>query len=441
MCVLSGNSGNAGGGGFKWVPNTVVFMSDRVFARGDTPFRNRDALSDLYTPTELVGRDEELTQYKNYLEPVVWGEDPNNVFLYGKTGVGKTAATKYLISALESDVAEYDDTRVESVQINCDGLSTSYRVAVAVVNAIRDPHDQISESGYSTSEVYRMMWHELDNLASETPPDQTTIVLLVLDEIDHTEVGEDSILYQLSRAQENDNLERTRIGVIGISNDLTFSDQLSPKVKSSLCQKKIFFETYDAEELHAVLEQRASVAFKDGALEPGVIGLCAAYGRKQSGDAREAIDLLRAAGDIARNDDREVVTETDVDEGQARVERENIVEGVRSLHEHSRYTLYALSTLAAEGEAPARTRGIHRRYEVICDLAAATPLTLRRVRDFLRELEMLGAVDIKEQNRGPRGGQYLETELGHPIGVMVTALDDTIEKLGAHDSIAEHVPE
>ncbi len=416
-------------------------MTDRVFARGSTPFRNRDALSDRYTPSELVGRDEELAQYKEYLEPVVWGEDPNNIFLYGKTGVGKTAATKYLLSALEADVADYDDTHVESVQVNCDSLSTSYRVAVAIVNEIREPHEQISESGYSTSEVYEMMWRDLDAIAEETPPDQTTIVLLVLDEIDHTEVGEDSILYQLSRAEENQNLQRARIGVIGISNDLTFSDRLSPKVNSSLCQKKIFFETYDANELEAVLEQRASVAFEDGAIESGVLSLCAAYGRKQSGDAREAIDLLRAAGDIARSDDREIVTEADVEEGRARVERENVVEGVRSLHEHSRYTLYALSTLAAEGETPARTRTVYERYELVCDLAVADPLTLRRVRDFLRELEMLGAVTLTEQNRGSRGGQFLEADIRHPIDVMVTALDGTIDELGAHDSIVEYLPE
>jgi cell division control protein 6 len=283
-----------------------------------------------------------------------------------------------------------------------------------------------------------MMWRELDGLADESPGNREHIVLLVLDEVDHTDAGEDSILYQLSRARENGNVEQVKIGVIGISNDLTFSDQLSPKVKSSLCQKKIFFETYDAEELRAVLEQRASVAFRQDALESGVIGLCAAHGRRHSGDAREAIDLLRAAGDIARNDNRETVTEEDVEEGRERVERESIVEGVRSLHEHSRYTLYALSTLAAEDETPARTRAIHERYEVICDLAAADSLTLRRVRDFLRELEMLGAVDVREQNRGPRGGQYLEAELGHSVDVMVTALDDTIETLGAHDTITEY---
>ena len=411
-------------------------MSDPVFTRGKTPFADRDVLSDRYTPDKLVGRDTELQQYTDYLEPAIWGEDPNNIFLYGKTGVGKTAATRYLLSHLQQDVEQYPDTEIESVYINCDGLTTSYRVAIDIINSLREPPNKIGESGYSTSEVYDMMWDELESIGSENDSGKTVIVLLVLDEIDHTEVGEDSILYQLSRAAEQNTLNSTRVGVIGISNDLTFSDRLSPKVKSSLCQKKIFFETYEADELRKVLQQRATIAFKEDALDSGVIPLCAAYGRKQSGDAREALDLLRAAGDIARNDNRAVVTEEHVTEGQSRVQREGIIAGVRSLHDHSRYVLYALATLSAENQTPARTRTIHERYINICDIAGVEALTSRRVRDFLRELDMLGALTISERNQGEAGGHYYEFELDHALETIVTALEGTINEVGIHESVS-----
>jgi Zn-dependent oligopeptidase len=106
---------------------------------------------------------------------------------------------------------------------------------------------------------------------------------------------------------------------------------------------------------------------------------------------------------------------------------------------------------------------VYERYELVCDLAVADPPTLRRVRDFLRELEMLGALTIEAQNRGPRGGQFLEADIGHAIDAMitaldgtidamvtaldgtidamVTALDGTIDELGAHNSIVEHLPD
>jgi cell division control protein 6 len=304
------------------------------------------------------------------------------------------------------------------------------------VNALREPHNQISESGYSTSEVYNRMWKELDSLAAAgNSSADSNIIILVLDEVDHTEAAEDSILYQLSRAGENNKLEHGRIGVIGISNDLTFTGQLSPKVESSLCQKKLFFDTYDANELREVLEQRAETAFKQDALDDGVIPRCAAYGRRQSGDAREALDLLRAAGDIARNEGLEIVREEHVEAGIQRVQREEVIEGIRTLHEHSQYALYALATLEAEAVAPARTRTVYERYEVVCQLAAVDPLTSRRVRDFLRELSMLGAVEMKEQNKGKSGGQYYEFQLAHPLETMVVALDDMIEDIGMHSSL------
>jgi Cdc6-like AAA superfamily ATPase len=46
-------------------------MSDPVFTRGKTPFADRDVLSDRYTPDKLVGRDTELQQYTDYLEPAI----------------------------------------------------------------------------------------------------------------------------------------------------------------------------------------------------------------------------------------------------------------------------------------------------------------------------------------------------------------------------------
>ncbi len=209
-------------------------------------------------------------------------------------------------------------------------------------------------------------------------------------------------------------------------------------MKSSLCQKEIFFGTYDAGELRAVLRQRARIAFADDALDDGVIPLCAAYGRKQSGDAREALDLLRAAGDIARNEGREHVQEADVEEGRDRVQREEVIEGVRTLHDHSHYALYALCTLAEEDATPARTRNVYTRYKQVCQMEMSDPLTSRRVRDFLQELAMLGALNIKEQNKGMSGGQYYEFELAHQIESMLLALEDTIGNIGMYESLDEY---
>jgi len=405
-------------------------MGSHSFERSTTPFTNREALLDDYTPDTLVGRDHEIDEYHEALEPVIYGEQPNNVFLYGKAGVGKTAATKYLLRNLEQDADQYPDLTLSTAYINCDGFETSYRVGVALVNALRDPEAHIPESGYSKSEVYAKLWKDLD--------DRGGIILIVLDEVDHINQGEDSILYQLSRARENENLHDARVGVIGISNDLTFRERLSPKVRSSLCERTISFPHYDARELREVLEQRADVAFKPDALKDDVIPKCAALGAQASGDARHALDLLLTAGDIARGAGEGVVKEKHVEQALERVERKEIEEGISDLNDHERYILYALATLAAENETPVRSREIYPRYKEVCSLAAREPHTGRWLRDHLDELGMLGILSVTEKNEGLAGGKYREYDLQQDLGLVVTALEETIGSLGVHDSLESY---
>jgi len=89
-------------------------------------FQERDVLREDYQPEEIVGRDEELQQYISALQPVINGDQPANIFLYGKAGVGKTACTRYLLRELKDDAAEFD-VDLTTIRTNCEDLSTSYQ--------------------------------------------------------------------------------------------------------------------------------------------------------------------------------------------------------------------------------------------------------------------------------------------------------------------------
>lgn len=396
-----------------------------MFERDTDIYRNRDALREDYQPDELVGRDEELQAYQTELQPVINGEQPNNIFLYGKTGVGKTAATRYLMSHLQEDANQYDDIDFTLVFLNCDGLTSSYQIATRLVNEFRDETNQISTTGYPRSSVYEMLWKELDEVGGT--------VLVVLDEIDH--VQDDSILYQLPRARANGNLTSTKVGIIGISNDFSFREDLSPKVKSSLCEQEIHFPAYDANDLQKILSQRAEAAFYDDVLDEGVIPLCAAYGAKDAGDARQSIDLLMKAGDIARDRDTETVTDEHVEQGRRDLERGRIKEGINGLTQHGHLVLYALLTLDLEEITPVRSRDIRPRYSRFAERAGRDPLVPRRMRDHLSELAMLGLVSVTERNEGRRGGTYREYNIDVNPELIFTALDDVMENVGIHESV------
>lgn len=402
-----------------------------LFERDTEIYENRDALREDYQPDQLVGRDEEIQMYQAALQPVINNEQPNNVFLYGKTGVGKTAATRYLLSHLKEDAAQYEDLDLHLTFLNCDGLTSSYQIATHLVNELRDDTDQISTTGYPRATVYEMLWNELNSIGGS--------ILIVLDEVDHVE--DDSILYQLPRARANNNLTDAKIGIIGISNDFSFRDNLSPKVKSSLCEQEIHFPAYDASDLQLILEQRAAVAFHDDVLESSVIPLCAAYGAKDAGDARQSIDLLMKAGDLAREEnDTTTITTSHVENGRHDLERGRIEEGISGLTQHGHLVLYSLLTLHLENETPIRSRDVRPRYTRFAQRAGRDPLVPRRMRDHLSELAMLGLVSVTERNEGRRGGTYREYTLEMDVQLILSALDEIITDVGVHDSLQDHLP-
>jgi cell division control protein 6 len=400
-----------------------------MFERDTEVYENRDALREDYQPDELVGRDPELERYKTALQPVINGEQPNNIFLYGKTGVGKTAGTKYLLDHLVEDAAQYDDIRLTVKMLNCDGLSTSYQIATRLVNKFRADVNQISTTGYPRATVYDLLWDELDKCGGT--------IIIVLDEVDH--IDDDSILYQLPRARANGNLSEAKIGIIGISNDFSFRDNLSPKVKSSLCEEELQFPAYDADELIQILSQRADVAFHDGVLDESVHRLCAAYGARDAGDARQSLDLLMKTGDIARDRETDTITDDLVREAREELERGRIREGITGLTQHGHLVLYALLTLEQQEKTPARTRDIRPRYTSFAEQIGADPLVPRRMRDHLGELSMLGIVSAVERNEGRRGGTYREYSIEMDVDMILNALEDTVAEVGIHESVAGKV--
>lgn len=412
------------------MPTPTTGSNGFSFTPQEFPYENREALLDDYTPEVLVGRDNELEEYHAALLPAINGEQPDNIFLYGKAGVGKTASTRFLLNQLHED-ADQHNVNIHSNMVNCDGLNTPYRVGIELVNSYRPPESQVSESGYALGQVYDMLWEELDK--------QGGLHILVLDEVDH--LKDDSLLYQLSRARENESISNARIAVIGISNDLTFKDSLSPKVRSSLCERAISFSTYDANDLRAVLDQRREVAFQDDVLSEDVIPLCAAYGAQESGDARKALDLLAKGGDKAREDESEsdLVREEHVRAGQELLEREEIQKGIIDLNEQERLTLYALATFEASGEAPAKSRDHYERYERLADRAGREPLSERWLRNQTDELDMLGLARVEEQNEGRRAGVYRQHGLRQDIGIVLDALNETIESVGVHESVRPYI--
>lgn len=389
-------------------------MSVDEFGRNTSIFRDEDVLTDDYTPDELPGREDEIKQYQSALQPVINGSKPKNIFLYGQSGIGKTIVTEKITDRLREDQKKFDDVNIDIVFLLCKSYTTSYQVAGHLLNELLPKNRQINISGYSFGEILEKLWTQLNNT-------DATHVLIVLDEIDS--IGsDDDILYHLPRCSSNGKVDGTQVGVIGICNDLQFYEGLEARVQSSLCDREIHFQPYDANQLNDILSQRAEEAFADGALSGEVIPLVSALVAQNTGSARDALDMLSYAGEIAQMQDADTVTTEHVREAEERLETNKLREEVKGLTTQAKLTLYSVLALEQEGVDPIRSEDIYDRYQKAASAIDADIKTSRTVREHLATLSMEGLLTITQQNKGIKGGIYNIYELGESGEIIENAI-------------------
>ena len=76
------------------------------FLTGPKIFKNRDVMRATYIPEDLPHREEQITRIGKILATILKGGVPSNIFLYGKTGTGKTAVALYVLKHLVAKCEE-----------------------------------------------------------------------------------------------------------------------------------------------------------------------------------------------------------------------------------------------------------------------------------------------------------------------------------------------
>ena len=371
--------------------------------------RNREVLLPDYVPLELPHRSEEIRRLAEVVAPALRGERPNNVFIYGLTGTGKTAVTKYVLRRLQ-ELASQKGAMVQSIYVNVRQRETPYKVLADIAEqlGLRVPF-----TGLSIGELFSRIVKRLSRLEG--------VYIVVLDEIDFLVRRGDDVLYDLTRV--NEHLQRARVSVIGITNSVRLVDSLDPRVRSSLGEQTLVFSPYNAEQLKDILSQRAAMAFNDGALEEGVIPLCAALAAREHGDARRALDLLRVAAEIAEREGAPKVTEGHVMRARAEIERDKVSDVIRTLPLHSKLVLASVLSATGWGRVEATTGDIYSTYRSVVRSLGLEEVTLRRVSGVLGELDMLGIISGRVVSRG-RYGKTRVVELAADPETVAQALSE-----------------
>ncbi len=376
-------------------------------------FKNKGILQQQHIPAEILHRDEQTQQLARMLAPSLKKEKPSNIFIYGKTGTGKTLVTKHIASHMQR-VAEARNLPIKILYTNCkirQVADTEYRL---LVQLLKDLGKIVPSTGLPTAEIYNFFYQSLD----ETPLQ----VLLILDEIDELvgKTGND-VLYNLTRC--NSFLKNTQVTIIGICNNVMFTELLDPRVRSSLSEEEIIFPHYHATQLQSILKSRAKEAFESTALESGVIEKCAAYAARDHGDARRALDLLRVAGELAERASSTQVLISHLDSAEEKLERDHILDAILSQPKQYHAVLYSICQLLQSKKQFVFTGEVYAKYQGVCSWVKLRPLTQRRVSDVLGELDMLGIINAPIISKGRYGRtRQIQVSLAGDVLTKVTAV-------------------
>jgi cell division control protein 6 len=356
-------------------------------------FRKKDALSVDFTPENIPHRGGQIEELALMLAPVLRGEKPSNIFIYGKTGTGKSLCIRKVTSTLQA-AANGSGKNVKIIYINCKMqkiADTEYRLLAQMISFFGI---DVPFTGLPTTTLYKRLFEILEANGGN--------VILVLDEIDALldKIG-DNILYNITRI--NNDVANMKMTIVGISNKPTFIDNLDPRIKSSLSEEEMVFPPYNAAEIKDILQERAKTAFNEENVEYGAITRCAALAAQENGDARRALDLLRVAAELCERERCSKVTERFVNVAQEKLDKDRIMEIIRAQPKQSKLVLLTMLSLYKKTRKAVQTGDVFTLYEKMAMENGLKTLTQRRVSDLISELDMLGIINASVISKGRYG--------------------------------------
>ena len=145
-------------------PNILNFLKGYAYKR--SVFRNKEMFQTSYIPANILHRERLLEQIAKILAPSLKKEKPSNLFIYGKTGSGKTLSVKYVTDKI-INVAESENIPLKTIYLNCKlkrVSDTEYRL---IAQVSREMGKKIPATGLPTDEVYSIFCSAMESLGKK----------------------------------------------------------------------------------------------------------------------------------------------------------------------------------------------------------------------------------------------------------------------------------
>src|SRR3989338_778851 len=151
---------------------------DKIFNSfvNNSLFLNKSILQSNYTPENIPHRDDQIESVASILAPTLRGERASNLFIYGKTGSGKTLSVQHVTIKISEKMKEIGKNNLKFIYVNCKlkkVADTEYRILAEIINELGG---SVPSTGLPTDQVYSRFIDLIDN--------EKQVIVLVLDEID-----------------------------------------------------------------------------------------------------------------------------------------------------------------------------------------------------------------------------------------------------------------
>ena len=334
-------------------------------------FKREEVLSTEHVPRLLPHREDQIKHVAKNILPASRGRKPQNTFVFGPPGIGKTAVTINVFREFE----EYSD-RVRTVYVNCWDFKTPTALLTKVTTEIGF---FTQRRGWGKDEVMARLIESLNKTNKG--------LIVALDEVD--QLRKDA-LYDLLRLNQ---YVKNPIGIIFISNYQHVFSDVEPRIRSSLAIEEAEFKPYTIAEMKDILTARARDAFRS--FEPAAVMLCANHAVQKGGDVRVGLQCLQKAGRDAERDKAKKLGVKhvkailkSVKEAKPQVLKEKV-------SEHEKMLLGVLSTTKKMSAGD-----VYKKYSELAKKKGKEPVSDRAVRDFIMHLKDTGLIEVTEKKVG-----------------------------------------
>ncbi|MBI4448074.1 AAA family ATPase [Candidatus Woesearchaeota archaeon] len=244
-------------------------LFDETLSGDESLFVNELALDAEFLPKNLPHRENQQQYLAECIKPLLQKRNGKNLLIIGPSGIGKTAAAKFVLREMEERGL---DEEVFPIYVNCWKKDTAYKMILDICEQV----------GFK---------HVFNKKADELIKDATTIInkkaaVFIFDEVDKLESQQ--IIYQLIE-------DVYRKSIFLITNTSDWMSELDQRIKSRLIPEILEFKPYNHAETEDILKKRINYSFVKGVWNEEALTLIVEK-TAEIGDIRSGLFLLKEAG-------------------------------------------------------------------------------------------------------------------------------------------------